>query len=233
MRGKERIVVECAMARPLASTRQDDFVGRLLWALSDPAGLPAKRFADLDPAPSLDWLEPLSEERYQHADLGRFGIPPKATVDDKLAFSLTRRPSPYPLAPLMCIADAGAHDSRWDEVMRELARWLIRHLDDPALLLWLVKRGGQLHDDLVRWIEHRLDELAKLESEGSTTELARIRANAPKAIPGPLMRTEIAHFSGDLVHAAQGALGRAHGPRDIALDEPGVRDLGHCRERSA
>ena len=189
VRGKERIVVEYAMARPLASTRQDDFVGRLLWALSDPEGLPAKRFADLDPVPSLDWLEPLSEERYRHADLDRFDVPPRATVDDKLAFSLIRRPSPYPLAPWMCIADAGARRSRWDKVMPELARWLIRHLDDPALLLWLVKRGGQLHDDLVWWIEHRLDELAKLEREGNTTELAHIRANAPNAIPGPLMRT--------------------------------------------
>lgn len=189
VRGKERIVVESAMARPLVSTRQDDFVGRLLWALSDPGGLPARRFADLDPVPSLDWLEPLSEERYRHADLGRFGVPPKAAVDDKLAFSLIRRPSPYPLAPSMCIVDAGARGSRWDEVMRQLARWLIRHLDDPALLLWLVKRGGQLHHDLVWWIEHRLDELAKLEREGNTAELARICEGAPKAIPGPLMRT--------------------------------------------
>lgn len=189
VRGKERIVVESAMARPLVSTRQDDFVGRLLWALSDPGGLPARRFADLDPVPSLDWLEPLSEERYRHADLARFGVPPKAAVDDKLAFSLIRRPSPYPLAPSMCIADAGARGSRWDEVMRQLARWLIRHLNDPALLLWLVKHGGQLHDDLVWWIEHRLDELAKQERDGNTAELARIRAGAPNAIPGPLMRT--------------------------------------------
>lgn len=189
VRGKERIVVECAMARPLASTRQDDFVGRLLWALSDPGGLPARRFADLDPVPSLDWLEPLGEERYRHGDLGRFGVPPRTTVDDKLTFSLTRRPSPYPLAPSMCIVDAGARGSRWDEVMRQLARWLIRHLDDPALLLWLVKRGGQLHDDLVWWIERRLDELAKLERDGNTAELTRIREGAPKAIPGPLMRT--------------------------------------------
>ena len=171
VRGKERIVVECAIARPLASTKQDDFVGRLLWALSDPGGLPAKRFAELDPVPSLDWLEPLSEDRYRHADLGRFGVPPKAAVDDKLAFSLTRRPSPYPLAPLMTLVDAGARGSRWDEVMRQLARWLIRHLDDPSLLLWLVKRGGQLHDDLVWWIEHRLDELAKLERDGNKTKL--------------------------------------------------------------
>lgn len=189
VRGKERIVVDCAMARPLASTRQDDFVGRLLWALSDPGGLPARRFAEHDPVPSLDWLEPFSEDRYRHADLGRFGTPSKTTVDDKLAFSLTRRPSPYHLAPLMCLVDAGARGSRWDEVMRQLARWLTRHLDDPTLLLWLAKRGGQLHDDLVWWIEHRLDELAKLERESNTTELTRIRANAPKAIPGPLMHT--------------------------------------------
>lgn len=189
VRGKERIVVECAMARPMASTRQDDFVGRLLWALSDPGGLPARRFADLDPVPSLDWLEPLSEERYRHADLDRFGVPPRTIVDDKLTFSLTRRPSPYPLAPSMCIVDAGARGSRWDEVMQQLARWLSRHLNDPALLLWLVKRGGQPHDDLVWWIEHRLDELAKFEREGNTAELARIREGAPNAIPGPLMRT--------------------------------------------
>ena len=189
VRGKERIVVECAIARPLASTKQDYFIPRMLWALSDPGGLPAKRFAELDPVPSLDWLAPLSEERYGHADLDRFGVPPKTPADDKLAFSLTRRPSPYPLAPSMCVVDAGARGGRWDKVMEHLARWMIRHLDDPALLLWLVKRGGQLHDDLVWRIEHRLDDLAKLEREGNIAELARIRANAPKAIPGPLMRT--------------------------------------------
>src|SRR5690606_27758222 len=49
--GKESIVVSHALARPSASTVQDDFVGRLLWALSDKSGLPAKRFADFSPAP--------------------------------------------------------------------------------------------------------------------------------------------------------------------------------------
>ena len=157
--------------------------------MSDPSGLPAKRFAELDPVPSLDWLEPFSEERYQHADLGRFGVPPKVIVEDGLAFSLTHRPSPYSLAPWMAIADGGVRNSGWDDVMRHLARWLVRHLDDPTLILWLIKRGGKLHDDLVGRIERRLDELAKLEREGNTAEWARIRANAPKAIPGPLMRT--------------------------------------------
>jgi len=189
VRSKEHIVVECTIARPMKTTKQDYFIPRMLWALSDREGLPAKRFAELDPVPSLDWLEPLSEDRYRHADLGRFGVPPRATVDDTLAFSLTRRPSPYPLAPLMCVVDAGARGSRWDKVMEHLASWMIRHLDDPALLLWSVKHGGQLHEHLVQLIEERLSYLAKLERDGNITKLARIREGAPNAIPGPLMRT--------------------------------------------
>jgi len=189
VRGKERIVVECAIARPLASTKQDDFVGRMLWALSDPGGLPAKRFAELDPVPSLDWLEPLSQELYRHADLGRFGVPPQAAVDDKLSYSLTSRPAPYPLAPWMAIVNAGPRNIRWDAVMSQLAHWLLRHLDDPKLLIWLIKRGGQLHDQLIWLIERRLDELDKLANDGNTTELDRIRASAPNAIPRPAMRT--------------------------------------------
>ncbi len=189
VRGKERIVVECAIARPLASTKQDDFVGRMLWALSDPSGLPANRFAELDPVPSLDWLEPLSKQSYRHNDLGRFGVPPQAAIDDKLAYSLTSRPTPYSLAPWMKIVDAGHRSSRWDAVMVQLARWLLRHLDDPKLLMWVVKLGGQPHDQLLGLIERHLDKLGKLASSGDSTELNRIRANAPNAIPRPAMRT--------------------------------------------
>ncbi len=189
LRGKERIVVESTMARPLANTKQDYFVPRMLWALSDPSGLPAKRFAEMNPVPSLDWLEPLSEERLGHADLARFGVAPESNVDNKLTFSLMRRPSPYGLAPWMCIIDVGAHSSQWDAVMRHLASWLTRHLGDSRLLLWLAKRGGRLHDELVWRIEHRLDEIAKYEREGNTAELARIREGAPQAIPSPQMRT--------------------------------------------
>lgn len=89
----------------------------------------------------------------------------------------------------MCVVDAGARGSRWDQMMGQLAHWLIRHLDAPKLLLWLVKHGGQLHEKLIELIERRLDELAKLERDGKTEQLARILAGAPKAIPGPLMRT--------------------------------------------
>lgn len=62
--GKQRIVVEYALSRPVASTQQDDFVGRMLWALSDRSGAPAKLFADLSPVPPLEWfLEVFSKDK--------------------------------------------------------------------------------------------------------------------------------------------------------------------------
>jgi hypothetical protein len=92
VQGKEAIVVKHALTRPQESTQQDNFVGRMLWALSDKSGLPAKRFADLNPVTSLDWLlESFAQENFGHSDLSRFGVPPRDTVDSKLRFSLIRR----------------------------------------------------------------------------------------------------------------------------------------------
>ncbi|MHB8914287.1 MAG: anti-phage defense-associated sirtuin Dsr1 [Thiobacillus sp.] len=187
--GKERIVVDYALARPSASTRQDDFVGRMLWALSHESGLPAKRFADFNPVPPLEWLEAFSEDRYLQGDLNRFGVPPRLVLDKKLCFSLIRRPAPYIHAPWMALVSGGASVSQWDDVMLHLARWLVRHLNDPALIIWLAQRGSQLHDRWPWLIEHELDRFARLEHEGKTTELDEIRTNAPNAIPGSLMQT--------------------------------------------
>lgn len=188
--GKERIVVSHALARPSASTQQDDFVGRMLWALSDKSGLPAKRFADFNPVPSLDWLlEAFSDECFQHNDLVRFNVPPREEVDTKLCFSLIRRPAPYDRAPPMLLVSGGFSYSQWDDVMLHLARWLTRHLDDPRLILWIAQRGGQLHDRWVWLIEEKLGDFATKEREGKTAELDEVRSQAPKAIPGPMMRT--------------------------------------------
>lgn len=190
VQGKEAIVVKHALTRPQESTQQDDFVGRMLWALSDKSGLPAKRFADFNPAPSLDWLlEPFAHEHFGHGDLSRFGVQPRDEVDNKLRFSLIRRPAPYDRASPMLLASGGITGSQWDDVMFHLARWLVRHLDDPRLVIWIAERGGQLHDRWPWLIEHELDRFASLEREGKTSELNEIHLHAPKAIPGPLMRT--------------------------------------------
>jgi hypothetical protein len=190
VQGKEAIVAQYALTRPQDSTQQDDFVGRMLWALSDKSGLPAKRFADFNPAPSLDWLlEAFSDNRFQHSDLVRFGVPPCGEVDAELRFSLICRPAPYFLAPRMLLVSGGVASSQWDDVMLHLAPWLVCHLNDPRLVIWIAERGGQLHDRLLWQIEDKLNHFASLERDSQFFDLDQIRSQAPMAIPDHLMRT--------------------------------------------
>lgn len=186
--GREQMVVDYAMAKPSESTKQDDYVGRMLWALSHSSGLPAKLFSELNPVPSLDWLESLHKDCFGHLDLFRFGVPPKAEIDEKLQFSLLHRPAPYSEAPLMMLVVKGMEVSAWDRVMVFLAAWLVRHLNNPELVLWIAKQGGKLHPQFIWIIEHQLNRIAKLEREGNTDEIERLSANAPDAIPHLLMR---------------------------------------------
>ena len=146
--GKESVVAKYGPTHPQKSTQQDDYVGRLLWAISARSGLPARKFADLDPPPTLEWLDAFSEQRYGHSHLLTFRVPPIETEDKALKFSLISRPTPYVLAPFMRIADAGAV-ARWDLVMSALGSWLTKHLYDPRLLLWVVKTGGEPHENFV------------------------------------------------------------------------------------
>lgn len=190
VRGKERLVARYAHHLLKKNKPSHDFVGQMLWALSDKSGLPAKRFANLNPVPPLDWLlEAFSEERFQYSDLPQFDVPPRAEVDKKLRFSLIRRPTPYDRAPPMLLASGGISNSQWDDVMSHLASWLVRHLDDPRLIIWITERGGQLHDRWPLLIERKLDHFDSLMRDGKISELDEIRLHAPKAIPGPLMRT--------------------------------------------
>lgn len=189
IQGKEAIVVKHALAQPQNSTQQDDFVGRVVWALSDKSGLPAKRFADFNPAPSLDWLlDAFSNKRFGHDDLIRFGVPPHEELDARLRFSLISRPASYDRAPPMQLTFAGISDSKWDAVMHNLARWLLRHLDDPRLVVWIAQHGGQLHYQWQWLIEDQLNRIVSLEHEGNTAELDEIRSQSPNAIPRPTMR---------------------------------------------
>jgi len=187
VRGKKMIITRHASTPPLTSSRSDCTVGRVLWALTD--GLAAKHFADLNPVPPLEWHKPLTKSQFGPDDLVRFGVIPKSEKDENLLFSVISRPAPYTHAPRMCIADMGGQVSDWDEVMGHLARWLTRHLDDPELIIWLSKQGGQLHERFASMVWNRIKELEQLVNDDDQAELERIRAAAPNAIPSRLMRT--------------------------------------------
>ena len=180
--GKEEIIISHALTRPSASTQQDDFVGRVLWALSAPSGLPAKLFADYSPAPTLEWLEYLTEKRYQFDDLERFGVRGYARNED-LRFSLISRPSTHNHSPWMSLTPPyQTNVGPWDNVMYQLARWLVRYLNNPKFLLWLVQHSSHLHDQWVHLIESKLNKAESEEAVGSKYD------GAADAAPGALMK---------------------------------------------
>lgn len=185
--GKERIVTEYAMARPIGSTEEDNFVGRMLWALSDAGGRPAKRFADAEPCPSIDWLASLSEARYRHVDLARFGVETGNSEDETLRFSLIDRPSPHTLSPRMSLFSFERTYS-WDQVMRHLAQWLIRHLNSSELLHFVIRKSGRLAPSLVSLIQDRLNQIEVLEKSEKQAELHAIVRASPDGVPDLAMR---------------------------------------------
>ena len=193
VRGKERIVSRYAKENPSLSTSEDDFVGRMLWALSDPGGLPAKCFAERERVPSLDWLDVFCVNRYGMEDLDCFGMARPLVHDDQnhtLRFSFLRRPvSSHDHRPRMALVNPGGADSvALDNIMRQLGGWLARHLNNPKLLFWVAKQGGCLHSEFAKVVARRLDEIDELEHTGNHDEIKRIQTHAPDAIPSPRMR---------------------------------------------
>jgi hypothetical protein len=154
--GNERIVSRHASNVPAASTKQDDVIGRVLWALSDPSGVPAKLFAEIDPVPPLDWLDPFAQEGFGHRDLRRFGIQPNEQVDKTLRFSLLSRYARYEASKSINLVNDGTKAYIWDKVMYQLARWTLRHLNNPKLLLWFAGQGGKIDPTLARMIADAL-----------------------------------------------------------------------------
>jgi SIR2-like domain len=187
--GKERIVVAHALTVPSQSTTQDDFLGRMLWAISDDSAAPAERFALHDPVPSLEWLAAFESKRFAHGDLGRFGVRVDEDANVSLAFSLTDRPAHYSLSPTMSLASHPGEATRWDRIMHALSRWLVRHLDDPALLVWILRAARTIHPDLADTIRYQLAHVAKLTVDGELATLQAMQTSAPRSIPSKSMLT--------------------------------------------
>lgn len=188
VRGKERLVARYAYKQPNQSSSQNDFVSRMLWALADPSGLPAKCFAQLNPTPSLDWLDVFTSKCFGHNDLTCFGVQPQGKINESLSFSLLQRPASYMSVPAMSVVTNGLSGD-WDEVMPPLAYWLTRHLGNPKLLLWVVSNGGQLHRRWRRLVENALSRFDSMMCDGQFIEIDEVKVQSQYAIPDPMMRT--------------------------------------------
>lgn len=143
--GKEMIIAKFANTNPIANTREDDYVSRVLWALADPSCKPAQRFATLDPKPSLDWLlgpfsqkkesreKDIAEENFSSKMLVTQQISPFVTTEDTL-------PSYHPVYPIV--------------------QWSLNYLNDERLLVWILEQGPTLRTYYKSQILKRLNQLS-------------------------------------------------------------------------
>lgn len=151
--GKKRIIAQYAAAPPLTSLATNHESDEFLWVITDPDA--ARYFSEMDPVPSLSWLDFFSKPQFNTHDLNRFGfcLTPQA---DKLKsdFSMLERPAPHTKFTMKMF---GKSQNSWDEIMDALANWLLRHLNDPRLAIWISEEGGRLSQEFA-WLLR--DELA-------------------------------------------------------------------------
>ena len=167
--GKKNIISKYASHPPLSDLAKNDMaVGNVLWALTDAKA--AEYFAKMDPVPPLDWLKPLSMPQFSTKDLNRFGFSLSSNAEKlNKEFSFLDRPAPHTTSRMRLFYSDW--DSCWDEIMTSLATWLLKHLNNPKLALWLSKSGGHLNEYFKKMLEKELISLSNLRDSDSVQNL--------------------------------------------------------------
>ena len=175
--GKRIIVDRYAMSPPQKS--DDNFVSeQMMWAVADPHA--ATYFANYKPVPPIEWLDVFSA-RYDEntgGNLWHFGISPSLFKrKQRLTFSVLDRPvsgQSRKLIPWTGIASRLPFNDKLDEGMGFLGQWLLRHMHNRELILWIAEQGGHLHPEFAEQAKWRLDDMSN-------------RSDAPD-IPSPPMQ---------------------------------------------
>ncbi len=182
LKGKLQIINQAAISPPSESTQEDDFVGRVLWAISDLGGKPARHFADLTSAPSIEWLEPLSDRLWLETDAGGTETRNAGGRVESSRYSALGHPTDASRVAPVSLVDRSRQPVSLDPVMRHLARWLARHLEKSKLVLWVIGQGGQLHPAFAHEIEEALMKESSA-SDAGQHQMPRPRGDHGTAVP--------------------------------------------------
>lgn len=182
LNGKSNVISKYAVNDP--SKTPSWSTNLVLWALNDEVA--ARHFSQMTPVYSIGWLDYLAEDRFGPDDFEQFRISSIPSARRNARISFLRRSAYYTPAPLMPIFSP--ENTEWDDISTSMANWSIRHLNNPDLILWLVRKGGRLHETFSRMVESKMNHIGQLEQSRDQAEIERIRADSPAAIPSPGMR---------------------------------------------
>lgn len=148
--GKEYIVKRNAILEPTASTKQDNFISRVLWSIADETGKPAKVFSHLQPIPSLKWLYIFNEQKQFLPSLIR-------AKEKEKQYTIFNRPSGELMPPITLFNTKSSYFG-YDKITKEIIKWLLKHIYNPELLLYLSKNGLELNNQLRKEITKTIKE---------------------------------------------------------------------------
>lgn len=175
--GKKKLVRQILKSNEI----NDEVAERMLWALADKSAVPVAAFANYYPVPRLEWLfDVFAQKRFGKQDLLNFGIKDENLNEKHVEpFSFISHPVPYDHASHMQLVSYSPPRINLDPVMRNLGCWLLRHLGDLRLFLWVIEQGGQINAEWADEIRNRLKELARYE---------KTKGKVKKSYPDPKLR---------------------------------------------
>ena len=133
--GKSSIVVQEMSKLPdTVSTAGKAAIGRVLWALSEQSGVPAKTLASMTIPPSLDWIYPMTEIVLHKEWLPKFGV---ATLDENWdePMRLISHPPALKNSPFLGVMPSSIN-GKLDAPNECILTWLLKHVQEWNLLYW-------------------------------------------------------------------------------------------------
>ena len=183
--GKEKIVNQHAESNP----RQNDFaLGRMLWALSDQSGRPAKRFSEINPTPPFEWLYAFSKDRLQHDSFNNFDNISQSIFQANFHFRIISQSKSLTHVSPQALSGT-ENNGYWDNVMYYISNWITRHLNNPRLVHWLIENNYLPSNQLSKLIDSKLNEYDRLLNNKKDKEPEIFCIDSYQSIPDKQMRT--------------------------------------------
>ena len=183
--GRRGVVEECAHRDPRTSTEKDDFVGRMVWALSDPTGQAAKTFAESQAEYPESWFEELVKRRAPAGKWLGVPTPEPEKKGDVAQFSLFEHPLwTRDSAPGLVSFYSTTASEYWDPIIRELAVWFFQHLDNERFFIWTATQRHPPNKQFLLDLQKTLDrtrELERANNEKARNDYLAIRPQVPPA----------------------------------------------------
>lgn len=187
--GHKNRIVETEMVKP-PPTRDDGVLGRLVWALKDTTAAPARTLSTMNigdtvkTPPPFAWLPALEQWENNNREASHTTRTPVQSAKHHCPRCISDQ-SHTLTKHLNALMDLNA--AFGDTLTDELAQWLARYLNTPALIVWIADNGARMS----MYLRHHISKNLEAANKHSQTDTYFYdeENNAAIEIPNDRMRT--------------------------------------------